>query len=520
MTRLRRALISLSDKKGLERLARGLVLEGVEIISTGGTAATIEESGLPVTRVEEVTHSPAILGGRVKTLHPHIHGGILADLSNRKHQEELKREGIEPIGLVVVNLYPFAEKIQEEGVTIEEAIESIDIGGPTMIRAAAKNWMHVAVLTDPDDYHPLLEELKERGEVGEEMRLYLAQKAFAHTGSYDSLISRYFWEEGLGDEGFPPTLNLSFSRSRELRYGENPHQRAALYELEGARGLSLLKAVQHHGKDLSYNNINDAAAALGLVLEFQKPAAVVVKHTNPCGAATAKTLREAFKKAYLGDPISAFGGIVALNREVERDVAQELSALDTFLEVIIAPSYTPEALSLISNRWESIRVLSLPQQMMEREGLGVEVELRSLQGGGLLVQTLDKEITPPNAWRVMSEREPSQEERRDLYIAYCTAKHVLSNAITIVKDGALSGVGAGQMSRVDAMRLALAKASKGGVVGSDAFFPRVDAIEEAGEAGIKAIIQPGGSVADEEVIEEANKWGMAMVFTGRRHFKH
>lgn len=520
MKAIGRALISLSNKEGLRGLVEGLIEQGIEILSTGGTAKAIKKMNLPVVEIEEVTHSPEILGGRVKTLHPKIHGAILADLDNREHLEEMERQGIAPIGLLVVNLYPFAQKIEEQGITLEDAIESIDIGGPTMIRAGAKNWKHVSVVTDPLDYNLLLEELKKEGAVSEEMRIHLAQKAFAHTAAYDSLISRYFWEEGLGKkEELPPVLNLSYSIAQELRYGENPHQKAALYKLQGAKGLSLLQAKQIHGKELSYNNLNDTAAALDLVMEFQEPAAVVVKHANPCGGALGKNITEAFIKAYGGDPLSAFGGIVALNRKVDRDCAIELISPEKFLEVIIAPEFCMDALIMIKERWKGVRLLSL--QDMETVSNSAEIELRSLSGGGLLVQSTDVDLEPIGSWKVVSKREPTNDEREDLYLAWVMAKHVKSNAIVVVKDRALKGVGAGQMSRVDAMRIALEKIKyTGGVVGSDAFFPKLDAIEEAGKAGITAIIQPGGSVADEEVINVVNRQGMSMVFTGKRHFKH
>lgn len=519
MKKISRALISLSDKSQLDILVQELIAHQVEILSTGGTASAIQELGFLVTAVEEVTGFPEILDGRVKTLHPMIHGGILADRHNPDHLQEIDGQGIVPIDLVVVNLYPFQEKIREKGITLQQAIESIDIGGPTLIRAAAKNWEHVVVLTDPGDYSVLVEALKKEGGVRRQLRIHWAQKAFAHTAAYDSLISRYFWDAGLGKKGeFPPVLNLSCSQVKRLRYGENPHQRASLYAISGAAGPSLLQAQQLHGKDLSYNNLNDAAAALDLVRECVDPAAVVVKHTNPCGAALGRDLQEAFVKAYQGDPLSAFGGIVAFNRRVEEGTAREIAAADKFFEVILAPDYSAQALSLIRKRWENIRLLAVKgMDQAEEEGL----HLHSLPGGALLVQTPDTGADTVDTWQVVSERGLQDTEKEDLYLAWITAKHVKSNAITLVKNRALQGVGAGQMSRVDAMEIALMKSSStGGVVGSDAFFPKVDAIEAAGKANVTAIIQPGGSVADEEVLAAVNRYGMAMVFTGRRHFRH
>ncbi len=522
MSGINRALISLSDKSGLEELAGRLVEEGVELISTGGTAARIEGAGLPVTGVSELTGFPEMLEGRVKTLHPRIHAALLADRRKKSHREQLSQEGIEPIDLVVVNLYPFAETISQPEVTLEEAIEQIDIGGPTMLRAAAKNWQNLAVVVDPKDYSALIEQLQEKGELEPEFRLLLAQKAFSHTAAYDSIISRYLWEEGLEQEDrFPPQINLCLEQVSSLRYGENPHQQAALYRQPMAEGPSLLEAEQLHGRDLSYNNLQDGGSALELIREFSQPAAAVIKHNNPCGLAIGDGIGEAFIRAHAGDPLSAFGSIVALNRPLDEDCAREMTTEDKFIEVLIAPEYSQQALQLLRQRWEGIRILMLPE--LEEERSGREDLYTTLAGGGMLVQTSDQGREEEDSWQLVTGSSPEPERRQDLFLAWMAAKHVRSNAITIARDGALVGVGAGQMSRVDAMIIALRKAgekSQGAVVASDAFFPKVDAIEQAVNAGIGAVIQPGGSVADERIIERAREAGLTMFFTGTRHFKH
>ncbi|ACL70954.1 bifunctional phosphoribosylaminoimidazolecarboxamide formyltransferase/IMP cyclohydrolase [Halothermothrix orenii] len=533
----KRALLSVSDKRGIVKMARGLVDLGYEIISTGGTARKLREGGLEVIDVSQITRFPEMMDGRVKTLHPAIHGGLLALRDNSGHMEQLEEQGIKPIDMVVVNLYPFAETISRPGVTLEEAIENIDIGGPSMIRSAAKNYCSVAVVTDPDDYDKILTELNENdGDLSLKTRQRLAVKAFRMTAEYDTTIFDYLQGRNERDKKetskaksskeeadivFPEVISLNYIKKQDLRYGENPHQRAVFYRETNLKEPSITTAEKLHGKELSFNNINDANGALELVKEFtDRPAAAVIKHANPCGMAVADTLEEAYRKAHAGDPLSAFGSIVALNREVSPEVAREIAGKDKFVEVVIAPDYMTEALEILKNRWKNVRLLRTGDLFINREKPGYDMKKVT---GGLLVQERDLAIINEDDLKIVTEVKPTEGQLRDLLFAWKVVKHVKSNAIVMAKDEMVVGVGAGQMSRVDAMIIAGRKSEgrqEGGVVASDAFFPFPDAIEEAAARGIKAIIQPGGSIRDDQVIEAANDHKIAMVFTGRRHFRH
>ncbi|WP_027717807.1 bifunctional phosphoribosylaminoimidazolecarboxamide formyltransferase/IMP cyclohydrolase [Desulfovirgula thermocuniculi] len=509
-----RALISVSDKTGLVEFARGLVDLGAELISTGGTARALKDAGLPVKYVSEVTGFPEILGGRVKTLHPAIHAGILA-LRTPEHLKQLAEHDLLPIDLVVVNLYPFRETVSRPGVTFEEALENIDIGGPAMLRAAAKNHRHVLVVVNPARYSQVLEALRQ-GRVDDRLRLELAREAFAHTAAYDAAIASYLQGQLQEEDLFPPAYVLAAELRQVLRYGENPHQKAAFYRDPTARGPSIAGAVQLAGKELSYNNILDLDAALALVREFAEPTAVIVKHNNPCGVASAPDLATAYRRAYEGDPVSAFGGIVACNREVDAATAREMSRI--FLEAVIAPGFSAEALEILTQK-PDLRLLKtgpLEEASAERW------EVRRVSGG-LLVQERDREVIRPAQLKTVTAKEPTSEQMAELIFAMTIVKHVKSNAIVVTKDRQLLGVGAGQMNRVGAARLALAQAgekARGAVLASDAFFPFRDTVDEAARYGIAAIIQPGGSLRDQDSIEACNEHGIAMVFTGIRHFKH
>jgi phosphoribosylaminoimidazolecarboxamide formyltransferase/IMP cyclohydrolase len=511
---MRRALLSVSNKEGIVDFARGLVELGFEIVSTGGTARQLREAGVPVTYVSEVTGFPEILEGRVKTLHPAVHGGILARRTP-EHLVQLKAHGIAPVDLVAVNLYPFAATVARPGVSLEEAIENIDIGGPAMIRAAAKNYEHVVVVVNPDRYPVVLDALRCKGDVDLRLRLELAVEAFAHTAAYDSTIARYLG--GLReDRDFPADFTLAGERVMLLRYGENPHQRAAFYREVPAVGAGVATARQWQGKELSYNNILDLHAALELVREFREPTAAIIKHNNPCGVATAGDPATAYRRAFEADPVSAFGGIVAFNCTVDEAAAREMAEI--FLEAVIAPDFTPGALEVL-RRKADLRVLSTGP--LDQDG-GYVYEVRQVRGG-FLVQETDREVWREEDLRVVTRRRPTPEELTDLRFAMTVVKHVKSNAIVVVKDRQVLGVGAGQMNRVGAARIALAQAgekARGAVLGSDAFFPFPDTVEEAARAGITAIAQPGGSLRDRESIEAADRLGLAMVFTGMRHFRH
>lgn len=524
MARIKRALLSVSNKEGIVDFARELENLGIEIISTGGTYRLLAEAGVRVIPINEVTGFPEMMDGRVKTLHPRIHAGILALRDKGEHLAELREQGIETIDLVVCNLYPFAETIAREGVTLAEAVENIDIGGPTMIRAAAKNFKDVAVVVSPADYADIIKELKDNDStLSEELTLKLAYKAFRHTAEYDYLIQDYLnklvhkTEEG----DFPEILLDKYQKKFDLRYGENPHQKAVFYQELEESEPSVTSARQLYGKELSFNNINDSNGALELVKEFTDiPAVAIIKHANPCGMATGSSLLEAYRKAYEGDSLSAYGGIIALNEPVTEEVAREIAGENRFFEVIIAPAYSEEALEILKNRWKNIRILETGALFINRDKPGYDMKKVV---GGLLVQERDLYVLKKEDLQTVTRVKPTEEQLKDLLFAWKVVKHVKSNAIVMAKDGMITGVGAGQMSRVDSMIIAGEKSAgrqEGGVVASDAFFPFPDAIEEAARKGIKAIIQPGGSIRDAEVIEMADKYGIAMVFTGVRHFKH
>lgn len=511
MIEVKRTLISVSDKRGLIPLGEGLSSLGVEIVSTGGTAAVLEEAGIKVRRVEEITGFPEMLNGRVKTLHPGIHAGILAR-RDEDHLGELKEQNIEPIDLVVVNLYPFKETIERTS-DFDEIIENIDIGGPANIRSAAKNFKHVAVVVDPSKYEGILSALREEGGISEEYSLELAREAFSHTARYDAIISGYLNKRG--GRFFPDLLTLAYEKVQDLRYGENPHQQAAFYREVVAQESGVAGAKSLQGKELSFNNILDLEAALQLTREFEEPAAVIIKHTNPCGVGLGKDLKEAFLAAHECDPVSAFGSIIGLNRVVAGSVAEEIAK--GFVEAIIAPSFDQKALKVLSKK-ENLRLLELPSWERERKGM----DIRGITGG-LLLQSPDSKDLSLNDLRMVSKRQPGEDVLSTLLFAWKVAKFVKSNAIVLARKGATVGIGAGQMSRVDATRLAIMKAGgrvKGSVLASDAFFPFRDVVDEAARAGIRAIIQPGGSIRDEESINAADEHGLAMVFTGIRHFRH
>lgn len=516
MKRIFRALISVSDKAGVADFAAGLAALDVEILSTGGTAKLLREKGLKVRDVSEVTGFPEMLDGRVKTLHPKIHGGILAVRSNAGHRAQLEAQGIEGIDLVAVNLYPFEQTAARPGVALEELIENIDIGGPSMIRSAAKNFEDVTVIVDAADYAGVLDEMKNNGgRVSRETRARLAMKAFAATASYDGAISATLQKQANGT--LPENFHLDFRKFMDLRYGENPHQKAALYRSAGgARGLSW--ATQLQGKELSYNNLLDLESALRVVEEFPEPATAVIKHTNPCGVATAGTLLESYERARDADPVSAFGSVIAFNRTLDAATAEALAGL--FVEAVVAPGYDPKALEKLAGK-KNLRLMELPPGASDDHGL----EVKNI-GGGLLVQTRDQLGATPENWKCVTERQPTEAEKRALVFAWRVVKHVKSNAIVYARDGVTVGVGAGQMSRVDSVKLGAAKARElghslaGTVVASDAFFPFPDGLEEAARAGATAVVEPGGSVRDAEVIAAANKANVAMLFTGVRHFRH
>lgn len=508
-----RALVSVSNKEGIVPFVQQLVELGVEVISTGGTKKVLQENGVKVIGISEVTGFPEILDGRVKTLHPMIHGGLLAMRDSESHQAQLEEHGITPIDLVVVNLYPFKETISKADSTFEDAIENIDIGGPTMLRAAAKNHKDVAVLVDPVDYEGVIAELKESGKVDLSTRRRLAAKVFRHTAAYDAMISNYLTEAV--EEKHPESLTVTFEKKQGLRYGENPHQQAAFYEAPLASEFSIASAQQLHGKDLSYNNINDADTALQIVKEFKDPAVVAVKHMNPCGVGTGATTVEAYRRAYEADPVSIFGGIIAFNTEVDKETAELLHEL--FLEIVIAPSFSEDALAVLKQK-KNIRLL-----VVEMNGEDVLQSRMVSVRGGLLVQDEDQAGFDEATITVPTKREPTEQEWADLKLAWKVVKHVKSNAIVLAKDGQTVGVGAGQMNRVGAAKIAIEQAGEkaaGSALGSDAFFPMNDTVEAAAKAGVTAIIQPGGSIKDEDSIKKADEYGIAMVFTGMRHFKH
>lgn len=517
----KRALISVSDKTGIVDLAGELRELSFEIVSTGGTAKIIREAGIPVVGIQEITGFPECLDGRVKTLHPRIHAGILAMRNHPDHMGQLDKLDIQTIDLVVVNLYPFRQTILRDGVTREEAIENIDIGGPALLRAAAKNYPDVIVMTDPADYDSVLKELKS-GEVSQKTRFRLAAKVFEQTAQYDAMISQYLREEN-GCTDFPEHLTLTFEKQQQMRYGENPHQKAAFYrEIRTVPG-SLPAAKQLHGKELSYNNISDTNGALALLREFDKPTVVAVKHANPCGVATADNLYEAYQRAYEADPVSIFGGIIASNRIIGEDVAREIHKI--FIEIVIAPGYTKEALEILEQK-KNIRLL-----VLEDIGASLAPGTRDMKkvDGGLLVQEMDdrlfqeEPVSGGMSWKVVTEKQPTEKEQEDLIFAWKIVKHTKSNGIAIAGDQRTLGVGPGQVNRIWAVQQAIERSGekvKGAVLASDAFFPFDDCVEAAARAGITAIIQPGGSIKDQMSIDACDRHGIAMVFTGMRHFRH
>jgi phosphoribosylaminoimidazolecarboxamide formyltransferase/IMP cyclohydrolase len=522
--KVRRALVSVHDKTGVVDFARALAQLGVELLSTGGTARLLRDAGVPVRDVAEVTGFPEMLDGRVKTLHPRIHGGILARRDVPAHLEALARHDILPIDLVVVALYPFEATVARPGVSLAEAIEQIDVGGPTMIRAAAKNHAGVAVVTDPGQYGAVLDELRRSGgELGEATRLALARDAFRRTARYDAAIASYLDPAGpeTRPADFPAALALQGHREASLRYGENPHQTAALYRVAGTPPVGLAGMKQLHGPEFGYNNVLDFSAALGLLLEFDDPAAVVIKHTNPCGAALGRSVGEAMARAKACDPVSIYGGIVGVNRMLDLAVVQELAGI--FVEILFAPAFAADALEELRRTKKKCRVFEVPGG---RTGLPARLaEYRSVLGG-LLVQSADLADLDPGALQTVTRRAPSAAEMTALRFAWRVAKHAKSNAIVLSTAEQVVGVGAGQMNRLDSARLAVMRArevglaTEGTVCASDAFFPFRDGLDVVAEAGATAVIQPGGSLRDAEVIAAADERGMAMVFTGIRHFRH
>jgi phosphoribosylaminoimidazolecarboxamide formyltransferase/IMP cyclohydrolase len=511
--KVKRALVSVSDKADLEPFVRELVDLGVEVISTGGTARYLREAGLEVTGISEVTGFPEIMDGRVKTLHPAIHGGILADRAKPAHLQAIEELGIKPIDLVVVNLYPFEETVAQRGVTEAEAVENIDIGGPSMVRSAAKNFSGVGIVTDPADYSVVLTELKlNHAELSLETRRRLAAKAFHHTAHYDSAIARWFGEQ---EADFPEHLMLDLVKLQDLRYGENPHQRASWYSEAGPGGTLPAAVEQLHGQQLSFNNLLDLDSARRALEEFALPCCVIVKHNNPCGVAVAETVAAAYEKAVSCDPISAYGGVIVVNRPVDEALAKLLAT--NFIEVLWAPSYGDEAFKILTVK-EGIRILTGQQN---RDTCGA-FDMKRVYGG-MLVQDWDCEVDQRENMQVVSTRTPNEAEWGDLLFAWRVAKHTKSNAIILVKDLMTVGVGAGQMSRVDSARLAVSRAQhplEGCAVASDAFFPFPDSLEVCADAGATCVIHPGGSKRDDESLALAEARGMAMVITGRRHFRH
>jgi phosphoribosylaminoimidazolecarboxamide formyltransferase / IMP cyclohydrolase len=522
---IRRALLSVSDKTGLVELARVLAGYSVELISTGGTRKALQEAGLTVRDISDVTGFPEILDGRVKTLHPHVYGGILAVRDNAEHTATLEAQRIAPIDLIVCNLYPFGATAARAGSTHEEIIENIDIGGPTMVRAAAKNYHDVAIVTDPGMYIGLIQELQaNNGRLSLETREWLAREAFARTAAYDRAIHGYFLRHGVAEK-FPQYLDLNFDRRILLRYGENPHQEAAFYVQPDCDYPSLATAESLHGKELSYNNILDLDSALNLVREFAEPAAVVIKHNNPCGAAVGATLEEAFRKAYEGDPLSAYGGVISCNHEIDEATALEMTEPNRFVECIIAPGYSEAALQLLETRptWKKNVRLLKTGPLDKHVDKSRRRNFRQVDGG-LLVQEHDfgGELESEQQ-SVPTKRAPSKKELADLAFAWRVCKHVKSNAIVLAKGGMVVGVGAGQMSRVDSVHIAVRKAgerSRGAVLASDAFFPFRDNIDTAATAGVTAVVQPAGSKREQDSIDACDEHGMAMVLTNRRHFRH
>ncbi len=512
---IKNALISVSDKTGMVELVKELKLDGVKIISTGGTARVLREAGIDVQEVSDLTGFSECLDGRLKTLHPKIHGGLLAVRENNKHMEEIEKLGIEPIDLVVVNLYPFKQTILREGVTLEEAIENIDIGGPTMLRAAAKNYRHVVVIVDPDDYSMVIEEYRQNRDISLATRAILAYKVFQYTSFYDTLIANYL-KDKFNIKDFPKHITFGYELAEVMRYGENSHQEAAFYrEINASKG-SIVNARQLNGKQLSFNNINDTNGAVELLKEFAEPTVVAVKHANPCGVGSADNIYDAYIKAYNADPISIFGGIIALNREVNEEIAKKIN--DVFIEIVIAPSYTKEALDILCEH-KNVRILELPGHLSKEKS---NYDMKKINGG-MLVQTPDDILFDKNGLNFVTNNKPTKEQLEDLVFALKVVKHTRSNAIVIAKGGQTLGIGMGQPNRVNAVRIAIENAkdnAKGAVLASDAFFPFKDSVEEAIKAGIEAFILPKGSIKDNESIDVCNQLEKPMIHINTRHFKH
>ena len=510
---MKRALVSVSDKTNLVPFVSSLVELGYEIISTGGTKKALEAAGIKTIGISEVTDFPEIMDGRVKTLHPKVHGALLCVRDNPDHVRQIEELGIQYIDLVCVNLYPFKETVQKPGVSHEEIIENIDIGGPSMLRSASKNYKFIPVLCDPSDYDAIVKELRENGETYLTTREYLAAKVFRHTASYDTMIASYLTERT--GEKYPAKFTITFDKVQELRYGENPHQSAAFYKGMNPQ-YSLANAKQLHGKELSYNNIQDGNAAIEILKDFEgQPAVVGLKHMNPCGVGIGKTIEEAWDKAYEADPVSIFGGIVAFNEPIHASVAEKLSKI--FLEIIIAPAFDEDAFEILSKK-KNIRLMQLDTSLE----VNAKYKVTNVNDG-LLVQDIDDHKITAEDLRCVTNRKPTEEELEQLLFAWKVVKHVKSNAIVLVKDNMTIGVGAGQMNRVGAAKIAIEQAgekAKGSIMSSDAFFPMPDTVEEAVKAGVTAIIQPGGSIKDQLSIDVCNEHGIAMVYTGVRHFKH
>jgi phosphoribosylaminoimidazolecarboxamide formyltransferase / IMP cyclohydrolase len=522
MGKIERAILSVTDKTGLVEFARSLAAMGVELVSTGGTAKLLRDSGIAVKDISELTGFPEMLDGRVKTLHPKVHGGILHVRGKQEHRAAVKAHGIQPIDMVVVNLYAFEKTAAKAGAEFEDVIENIDIGGPSMVRSAAKNFQDVAIITSPGDYQAIAKEMESSGgSLSLKTKWQLAQKAFATTAAYDSAIASTLEQIGTpesdggkfefgGSDSFPETLRLTFRKAFDLRYGENPHQKAALYSDGSGKGVANGKQLQ--GKELSYNNIVDLQAAWDLAQEFEDPVCAIIKHTNPCGTAVAGTLVEAYKRALECDPVSAFGGVIGVNRPIDRDTAAEMAKL--FVEAIAAPGFDAAAREIFAAK-KNLRLVEVAP--MEQKWV-----LKNVSGGVLLQDNDVRPLTETDL-KIVSERKPTEQEMRDLLFAWKICKHVKSNAILYARNGQSTGVGAGQMSRVDSAKIGAMKSVlgiKGSVAASDAFFPFPDGVEEIAKAGATAIIQPGGSVRDQEVTDAANRLGLAMVMTGVRHFRH
>ena len=514
-----RALISVSDKTGIVEFAKELEGQGIEIISTGGTYKKLKEAGIKAIEISELTGFPECLDGRVKTLHPKVHAGILAMRTREEHMKQLRELNIDTIDFVVVNLYPFKQTILKENVTRAEAVENIDIGGPTMLRSAAKNYQDVTVITEPADYQKVLIELKENGQVSLDTKFYLMNKVFEHTASYDAMICKYLKDERK-DESLPQELTLTYEKVQEMRYGENPHQIGALYKEIGKCEGSLTTATQLNGKELSFNNINDTNGALELLKEFDEPTVVACKHGNPCGVGSAHTIYEAWKKAYNADKVSIFGGIVVANREITEEMAKEMKEI--FLEIIVAPSYEEKALEILKEK-QNLRVLLLPSISVKQPKNSYDIKKIN---GGIILQTIDSELL--NEYEVVTDKKPTDKELEDLIFAWKIVKYVKSNGIVLGKDKQSIGIGPGQVNRIWATKQSIEHANeliggeitKGAVLASDAFFPYPDCVEAAHEAGITAIIQPGGAMRDQLSIDKCNEYGISMLFTKMRHFRH